>query len=343
MLKKTTIAVLGLALSNLATAGAMGPVCTPGSVTVPCEARLWELGAEALYLRPVYGAAKGYQRIYTPATYKPLASLTPLSVSPLKDVKTDWNWGFRLIGSYHFGTGDDVTVTWMHFSSTGKQANILAPTPIPIRSVAIPAKMEDNNRLDQVNIVMGQHVDVSPRDKMRLYGGMQYANIQSMTQTYLNSNFLSVTPQLSSLLLTLAPISIFNNTDYKGFGPTLGIDYSYALFNGLSLTANGAGSLLYGTSRYHEGFVVTQLHGIAQLQPYARKKAIVPSLEAKLGLNYAYNFGQTTVNIDAGYQAVNYFNALSTQVFQVPTNPQISSANYGLFGPYFGMKLVGNA
>lgn len=341
MLKKTTIAVLGLALSNLATAGAMGPVCTPGNVTVPCEARLWDLGAEALYLRSVYGAAKGYQRQYTPATYNPLTSLTPLSTAPFKDVKNDWNWGFRIVGSYHFGTGDDVTVNWMHFSSSSNQANLLAPFVISTAGAigAFPAGMESNNRLDQVNIVMGQHVDVSPRDKMRLYGGMQYANIQSMAQSYLDSNFLRISPTLAAF----APISIFNNTDYKGFGPTLGIDYAYALFNGLSLTANGAGSLLYGTSRYHEGFVVTQLHGIATPQPYARKKAIVPSLEAKLGLNYAYNFGQTTVNIDAGYQAVNYFNVLSTQVFQVPTNPQISSANYGLFGPYFGMKLVGNA
>ncbi len=326
MLKKTTIAVLGLTLSNLATAGAMGPVCTPGSVTVPCEARLWDLGAEALYLKSIYGAAKGYQRKYNPTT--------GLQDSRLKDVKNDWNWGYRIIGSYHFNTGNDVTVNWMHFSSSGSQGNILAPFVVTgVGTLSLPAGMDSNNRLDQVNIVMGQHVDMSARDKMRLYGGMQYANIQSMAQTYLYAN---------SIIASIAPVSIFNNTDYKGFGPTLGIDYSYELFNGLSLTANGSGSLLYGTSRYHEGYVATRFNAIIA-QPYARKKAIVPSLEAKLGLNYAYNFAQATVNIDAGYQAVNYFNALSTQVFQVPTNPQISSVNYGLFGPYFGMKIVGNA
>jgi hypothetical protein len=330
MLKKTTIAVLGLALSNLATAGTMGPVCTPGNVTVPCETRLWDFGADALYLKSIYGSAKGYQRSYNPVTYNPL---TGLATAPMKDVKNDWNWGFRIAGAYHFNTGNDVAVNWMHFSTTGKQANILAPLVESGFLLSFPASIDDSNRLDQVNIVLGQHVDLSARDKMRLYGGMQYANIQSMAQTFFYPN---------AALATVAPVSIFNNTDYKGFGPTLGIDYSYELFNGLSLTANGSGALLYGTSRYHEGFVVTPFNAIAA-QVYARKKAVVPSLEAKLGLNYAYNFAQATVNIDAGYQAVNYFNALSTQVFQVPTNPQISSVNYGLFGPYFGMKIVGNA
>lgn len=325
MLKKTMIAVLGLA-SGLATAGAMGPVCTPGNVTVPCETKLWDLGADALYFRSVFGANKGYQYTFNPST----------QINPeLKDVKNDWNWGFRIVGSYHFNTGNDVTANWTHFSSTSKFANILAPVPTSATTaVFFPSRLENNNRFDQANIVLGQRVDMSMRDRMRFYGGMQYANIQSMGQSVIANPIVAQ-------LTHGSPINIFNNTSFQGFGPAIGIDYSYDLFGGLSLIANGAGSLVYGTARYHEGFVVTNFN-LIEAQVSARKKAIVPSLEAKLGINYACNFHDVMVNIDAGYQAINYFNALTTQQFQVPTNPPTASVNYGLFGPYFGMKLVGN-
>lgn len=316
--------MLGMVVNSIVMAGAMGSVCLPGSITVPCKEKLLELGGEALYLRSIYGAEKGYQLKYNSST----GGLS----SDLQDVRTVWNWGYRIMGSYHFNTGNDVSVNWMHFSSTGNNNTILAPVPLTDLDVLFfPGTMESSNRLDQVNIVMGQKVSLGMRDKMRFYAGMQYANIQSQEHT-----------DVSIVALVTSPSYLFDNTDYKGFGPAIGIDYSYdlGLVPGLSLTANGAGSLLYGTDRYHEGYVVDYTNLIVE-QVYASKKAVVPSLEAKLGLNYAYNFLQGIVHIDAGYQVVNYFSVLSTQVFQIPTNPQIVSANYGLFGPYFGMKYVG--
>ncbi len=320
MFKKATIAVLGLAAS-VATAGSMGPVCTPGNVTVPCVTKLWDFSAQALYLRSVYGAEKAFQ----------------LGTLPLgKEVKNDWGWGYFLEGSSHFNTGNDISINWMHFSTSTGPTEFFGVLDIPAAGLPpIPAPFEliYRNRIDQVNVVMGQHVDVSERKKMRFYAGLQYADIQSTATNYYITQII---PALAN-----NPFSKFDNTDYKGFGPVVGINYAYNITDALSLTANGGGSILYGTNRYHGGFVLSPVQAIVE-QVSFRKKGIVPSLEAKLGVNYAHATPIGLANIQAGYQVVNYFHALEEQPFPNLLGP-VRSVDYGLFGPYFGLKLIGNA
>lgn len=317
MLKKTTIAVLGLAASSIATAGTMGPVCTPGNVTVPCVAQQWDLGVQALYLESAYSATKGYRETFSVADPRRL------------DDVNSWDWGYRLEGSYHFNTGNDVTVAWTHLSSDSNQTGISSFTPFTLFT-PVYAYGSKQDRFDQVNLVLGQHADFGLVKKMRFYGGMQYANIQINNTTF----FPGAVPQFGN-------ISMFANTDFKGFGPVTGLDYSYNLTDSLSVTANGAGSILYGTSRINTGIVASP-SGLVAASAYGSKKAIVPSLEAKLGANYAYAMAQGVLNLEGGYQVVNYFSPLQGQLFDVFGN-SLSSSDYGLYGPYVGVKYVGNA
>lgn len=120
MFKKATIAVLGLAVCHWAIAGSMGPVCVPGNVTVPCAIKLWDLSAQALYLRSIYSAAKAIGE----------------DTFSLKEVDNEWNWGYRIEGSYHFNTGNDVTINWMHFSSTTDPTGFFGTITIP--SLGLP-------------------------------------------------------------------------------------------------------------------------------------------------------------------------------------------------------------
>ena len=58
---------------------------------------------------------------------------------------------------------------------------------------------------------MGQHVDVSLVEKMRFYGGLQYANIQ------INATIITLyhSAQRST------SINLYDNTDFKGVGPSI--------------------------------------------------------------------------------------------------------------------------
>ncbi|MBI2786577.1 MAG: hypothetical protein HYX60_09905 [Legionella longbeachae] len=324
MFKKATLAVLGLAVSSFTTAGSMGPICTPGNVTVPCEAKFWDFSAQALYLKSIFGVEKAQE-----------FGTLPIG----KEVKSEWNWGFRLEGSYHFNTGSDISINWMHYRTSVHPTDFLGILSIPALEVfgipPFPAEFElvGRNRLDQVNVVMGQHTDLSMRDKMRFYAGMQYANIESTsTNDY-------ITPLVTAL--TDLTFSKFDNTDFKGIGPVVGIDYAYNITEALSLTANGAGSILIGTSRYHAGFIFNPVELIPE-QVFFRTKAVVPSVEAKLGLNYSHAMSFGIANIQAGYQIVNYFKVLQAQPLQNLAG-FVRPVDYGLFGPYFGLQFVGYA
>ncbi|HAT9857255.1 TPA: Lpg1974 family pore-forming outer membrane protein [Legionella pneumophila] len=323
MLKKTSLALLGLAASGYALAGTMGPVCTPGNVTVPCEAKRWDLGVQALYLKPVYDADMAYRQVH---------------VAPTRyDDDQGWDWGYRLEGSYHFNTGNDVTLTWIHYSDFANPSGLVGRIDIPPLppALAFPRLFSAiyKNRFEQVNLVMGQHADFGLVKDMRFYGGLQYANIEIDNTNY----YFGAFPQLGG-------VNLFDNTDYKGVGPVVGIDYAYALTNALSVTANGAASVLYGKGKYNIGYVAlpTGSSGAIVRSIYANKRTIVPSLEAKLGLNYAYNMAQGVLNLEGGYQVMNYFNALHTQFLQNMANP-VTNSDYGLYGPYIGAKYIGNA
>jgi hypothetical protein len=324
MLKKTTLAVLGLSVSGLVSAGTMGPVCTPGNVTVPCEAKQWDLGVQALYMKVIQSTDRAYLHTVEP-------------VNGYGELKNDWDWGYKLEGSYHFNTGNDIVLTWMHYKNDTTQAGFsgfipYSPLALPLATTFAAA---NENQIDQINLVMGQHADFGLVKNMRFYGGLQYANIRSDITHLYNQSPAALIPS------GITSVSLHDDSDFKGVGPVIGIDYSYDITNEFSLTANGAGSILYGSSRIFTGYVGAPVTAVLSSW-YGSKKAMVPSLEAKLGANYAYAMAQGTLNIEGGYQVVNYFHALQTLGAEFPGTNVLSTSDFGLYGPYVGLKYVGN-
>lgn len=287
------IAAFSLTLSSLGFAGTMGQVCTPGTSTISCAMKQWDLGIQALYLTPIYDAKNAY---------------APESSNQFKTIDNQWNWGFRLDGSYHFNTGNNVGLDWTHFGGTTNQLEF---------------NLNNTNRFDRVNLVFGQHVNFSQFKSARFYGGLQYANIRN----YQLRSDLSLPPFI---------VNQQHNSDFNGLGPILGIDFAYAIGSGFSITANTAAAILSGSSRINTSNSLTA--GLVISNAYASTKSIVPGIEEKLGLNYQYQFTEGLLTLDGGYQALNYFNTLT----RIPTTGIINS-DFGMYGPYFGVRWLGHA
>lgn len=331
MLKKMTLAVIGLAVSGAASAGMYStppaPSCTPGDVTVPCEQNLWDLGVQALYLKPI-----------SDRNYRFIPSGPVATVGSVREVEADWGWGYRLEGSYHYSTGSDITANWLHYDVEsnlpgyrGSFISIFSNPPLVVSDYRLFLE----NKFDQVNLVMGQHVDMGLLKDARFYGGFQYANIRVNGTNYYNPT--------RAVAVATNGVRDLNRTDYNGVGPTIGIDYAYALTQGLSVTANTSTSILYGTGRINQG--TTYGSGLVLTNFYASKKLVVPSFEAKLGANYAYPLWEGVLNLQGGYQVVNYFDALQNIQVSVTNvaSGVVTSRDFGLYGPYFGLKWIGNA
>ncbi|MFA5960525.1 MAG: Lpg1974 family pore-forming outer membrane protein [Tatlockia sp.] len=316
MFKKTTLAIIALLLNKVAFAGTMGPVCTPGDVTVPCEATHWDIGAQALYLQSVYSADKEYE--FNPQGF-------------IHSMNQKWGFGYRLEGSYHFYMGNDVTMTYINYDKESHRFGFAGA--IPFAFAFEPSSLKIENQFDQANLVLGQHVDISARKQLRFYGGLQYAKIRVDT----TDQFTTVPTVL--LRRGATGIAEYRDTDFNGFGPAVGIDYNYNVVNGLSLTANSAFSLLYGTNRYNSGFIVGPSGAVFSAFQHSQK-TVVPSFEGKLGLKYSQDCAQGTLNLEGGFQALNYFNALETRRFYGLVQYHHAS-NFALYGPYLGAKWVG--
>ncbi len=309
-LKKTAVAVLAFS-SSAVFAGTMGPVCTPGNVTVPCESTAWDFGIQALYLKTNYDSGLGY-----------VAHQVTANSTSYVENEPDWSWGFKLEGSYHFSTGNDLNLNWYHLGGKTTSRTLAANTTVDILGqTVIAGTIGVKPRWDAVNLEFGQHVDFGEFENIRFHGGVQYARLKT---EFGAAALTGVTPN------TVAWVAGSNHT-FNGFGPRIGADMSYDLGNGLSVYANGATAILVGTSK--ASYAVGSTPGVSATFS-ASRNAMVPEVEAKLGLGYSFAMAQGDLSLDLGYMWVNYFNAQHTVSLT-------DDSDFALHGPYFGVKWVG--
>lgn len=325
-LKMTTLAMFALSSSSVFS-GTMGPVCTPGNVTVPCERSAWDIGGQALYLQSTFNQDASYYPTNTAGRYD--------------DISGHWNWGFQLEASYHFNTGNDATLTWYHLDTSKERLHLPSQSvALPGINIAFNGLFTLDNKWDAVNGELGQFVDFSANKKMRFHGGFQYARIKINQNQLVTQTTTIVFPGAVPAIETAG---IDFNMQYNGFGPRTGLDMNYVFNNGFGVYAKAAAAVLVGTAKYHENFSATSTTAFLPLIPpntHGSRTAIVPELEAKLGANYMYSMAQGDLILDAGYMWFNYFKAVSG-VHTGGANIIAATSDFGASGPYVGLKYIG--
>jgi len=298
----------------------MGPVCAPGAVTVPCENSAWDFGAYALYLH------------HTGNTYAGLTTTggTSLaSVDRFNDFNFRWGWGFKIEGSYHFSTGNDVNVNWYHWEKSRDFNQDSFELGLGVDILPLPSLIDIEASIkpqwDAVNFEFGQRVNFGEHKVIRFHGGAQWARIQRRFNVDIAD-------------ATILPVDFLFGVDsqerFNGFGPRVGLDMSYNFGNGFAIYADGAAALLVGRSRFDIGFVDTPLEGpITTVDISGRKDGVVPEVDARLGATYTYAMGNGDLTLDVAWMVTDYINAVQ---FIAPAD------DFSLQGLIFGAKWVGN-
>lgn len=334
--KKTMLAVLAVT-SSAAFAGTMGPVCSPSAVTVPCETCAWDFGGHALYF------------LTSSSGYMAQATMTGTEGSFTKNLNPNWNWGFQLEGSYHFGKGKDINVNWSRLRGsnsrnfTGPQ-NIgfyIYPTsPSDVSSYGEAGNDTTINYLNQsrnfawdmVNVEFAQHVDFDEHTWSRFHVGVDYSRV---ADNAFSSTSISWVPVTTGEIITNEADTNLNGS-FNGFGPRVGTDLGYNTTCGLGIYGGGAIGLLTGTSKVSIG---SKAGDSGPTFITYNVNRVVFEADARLGLKYDYQLVNGNLSLDAGWMWVNYLSPLSN--FTDQSSGTIDH-NFGTQGVYFGGKWLGN-
>tara|TARA_R110002126_G_scaffold1051_1_gene6399 strand:+ start:21539 stop:22507 length:969 start_codon:yes stop_codon:yes gene_type:complete len=317
-LNKFVMAVLVLS-STTVFSGTMGSSCKAVDATTACEGASWDFGARALYLSSAY--SDGDYR------YAAMNNIT----GQYEDFDQKTGWGFYLEGSYHYNTDSDVSLNLYHIAKSMKK--IFDGDFDFFRGREAEAAVSHiKPQWDALNLEFGQHVSFGENKHVRFHGGLQYARIT------IKEKLAGENPQ--GLHDGLA-FEFQSKSTYNGFGGRVGADMGYDLGYDIGIYSNFAAAVLGGYDKASDAFIDNTG---APFKSHASKVAMVPEVEAKLGIKYDYGMAMGDLTLDLAWMWINYFNA--TQVipsnFLTRTKPETVTGSFGLQGLYFGLHWLGN-
>ncbi|NNM59363.1 MAG: hypothetical protein HKM04_06060 [Legionellales bacterium] len=338
MRKTITIALGIIGLSATAFAGEPGNnmVIPTGTLLIaPDSTGTWSFGLEALYMM----SNTNFQYAST-GNVSLLAPPGPADVEN-QSVTNDWNWGVEADISYLFpGSSRDISASYTYLNQNGDDS--VSGAPLTVHGVNRPtfttfaneATGDVDQTLNAATLTFGQLMTIGNRISLHPFGGLQFADIDTSNKAVYYTEFPDPGDEFE--------IGNYKSTsDFEGIGPRAGIDTAIHLNQSFSIVGTFAGALLVGNMSsnfdYNRGFTPS-FETDYNNDSYT---AVVPELDAKVGLDYLYAFNSaTSMNIQLGYEFVDYFNAEDNDARDSwAVNSVNTATDFSYNGPYLRLQL----
>lgn len=276
-----------------------------------------------------------------------------------QSVNADFDWGYKASIGYIFPcTGNDVRLSYSYFNNTTKdnlKSNHFnaALTPFEVSSgsdgilaLETSANAKTKFKYQVADLETGQHIDLGCHAHVRAFAGLRYANLDS----HLDANYFVLVNNLVNQNQGHMDVFTAQNSRFQGIGPRLGMDVNYDIGNGFGIAGEVGSALLVGD--IHSNFsqrdiTVTSTSTIEDVFSYKipKENRVVPNLDAKLGINYSYQFCNPTrskLTVEAGYLVDQYFNSMDRLTSLGAASPELRTRHTidtSFSGPYIGVQV----
>ncbi|MFN7097030.1 MAG: Lpg1974 family pore-forming outer membrane protein [Gammaproteobacteria bacterium] len=333
-LKQIAFVLPMLGLTAAAMAGNPGNnMVMPSGINLiaPASVGTWSFGVEALYMQ----SSDNFQ--YTAIANPPLDN-----DFDNQTVGNTTNWGISADIGYTFaGSSRDVNLSYTHLDFDNAAAVNIPDSVVIIGNgggggapLANSASDSSDQDLNSANLTFGQLFHVGSRVDLHPFAGVQFTDFDNTQKP----DYSAAIPGVFSL-----GIDAKLNNGFTGAGPRFGVDGAIHLGAGFSVVGTAAGALLVGemSSNLTSQVTINDTFTGTNETTVDDYTAIVPELDAKLGLDYMYAFNSiVSMNAQVGYEIVNYFNMVNMDVWDITqTNSINNTSDFNYYGPYFRLQL----
>lgn len=192
-------------------------------------------------------------------------------------------------------------------SASGDVTALLIPPDVLGANRATSAESDFHFDFDLINLEVGSLTRVNQNGLiLNPKLGLTYARLKG-DQTVVYGG--------GTLGAALDPASVLQETDFRGFGPSVGLDLNFVVCNPINLTGNIRYSALVGDIN-STNYVSAGTTGVVNTVGFGTKNAIVSVIQSELALGYDFNWSDMFCgNIAIGYQLTKAIDASQSLYF----------------------------